>query len=290
MALTLLGIHLSGVKVYEQGEELAADKKPVATFLVNLSYKRRVFEVLLDVVLMGVAYYGAHLLCFGPLGDEARDLLMHTLPVLVFIKMSAFLTVGVYRGLWRYIGINDLMVYAKAVGLGSLTCVLAFLMLYRFENLSRVVFILDGLLLFVMVAGSRMAFRLFRNMFPVAPKAGGRRVLIYGAGDAGVLLLREMHNNPHLECLPIGFADDNPHKAGKTINGLPVFGGNGSFTNICKQQRIDDVYISSLHFADERVREIQEQCRLSGIRLKRLRISFETLHEDEDLQPQAGIV
>jgi UDP-GlcNAc:undecaprenyl-phosphate GlcNAc-1-phosphate transferase len=282
LALAFLGIHLAEVKVYEQDEELDAGKAPVATFLVNLSYKRRLFEVLLDVALICLCYYTANLLYFGPLGEDgAWHLLVQTLPILVFLKLAALLTMGVYRGLWRYIGMNDLAVYVKAVGLGSLVSVLVFLLLFRFQNLSRVVFILDGLLLLVMVIATRVAFRMLRSVLHPAQAAGGRRALIAGAGDAGELLLREMRNNPELGCVPVGFADDDPKKTGKMIHGLPVFGGNGSLTKICREQKIDEVYISSLRFSEERVREIREMCKDTGITLRRLRITFETLHEED---------
>jgi UDP-GlcNAc:undecaprenyl-phosphate GlcNAc-1-phosphate transferase len=281
LVLTFLGIHLAGVKVYREGEEPATDTK-VAAFLVNLSYKRRVFEVLLDVALITLCYYTANLFYFGPLGGSgAWDLLVRTLPILVPLKLAALLTMGVYRGLWRYIGVSDLVVYIKGVALGSLLSVAAFLMLFRFENLSRVVFILDALLLFVTLTGSRFTFRVFRGLLSGGQHAAGRRVLILGAGDAGELLLREMRNNPTLRCLPIGFADDDPAKAGKMIHGLPVFGGNGSLARICHEQRIEEVYISSHRFSGERVSEIREQCKESGVGLKRLCIIFETLDEIE---------
>src|SRR5262249_38244935 len=147
---------------------------------------------------------------------------------------------------------------------------------------SRVVFVLDGLLLLLMLAGSRLAFRVLRSLLPTAHRADRRRALIYGAGDAGVLLLREMHNNPALECLPIGFADDDPMKAGKVIDGLPVFGGNGSLPDICREQRIEEVYISSSRFSAERVDEIIQQCKRIKIGLKRLHITFETLQDSKD--------
>jgi UDP-GlcNAc:undecaprenyl-phosphate/decaprenyl-phosphate GlcNAc-1-phosphate transferase len=280
ISLTFLGIHLARVKVYDESESSTINGHAVAGFLINMSHKRRLFEVLLDVVLITLAYYAANLMFYGPLGeDSAWDLLLNTMPLLVVVKLGAFLTMGVYRGLWRYVGINDLMVYVKGVALGSVLSVLVFLFLFRFASFSRVVFVLDGLFLVALLAGSRMAFRYFRSLFPMPHASDGRRVLIYGAGDAGVMLLREMHNNLDLGCIPIGFADDDPLKTGKAIHGLPVFGGNGSLPKICRENRIDDVYISSSRFTDERVAEILEQCKDIEVGLKRLRIQFETLQE-----------
>ena len=66
----------------------------------------------------------------------------------------------------------------------------------------------------------------------MARSAGGRRVLIYGAGDGGELLLRELLNNRSLKYSPVGFIDDDPGKTGKLIHGLKVYGSNGDLTTL----------------------------------------------------------
>src|SRR5882672_11507955 len=199
--LTLIGVYLAGVKVYDETEETLAlrDNSPYA-FLIDLSYKRRIFEVLLDVILILLSYWCAYAVKFGALsGSTAWKLFLRTLPVLVFVKMAAFLVMGVYRGIWRYTSLDDLIVFAKAVVLSSVLSVLAILFAFRFEGFSRTIFIIDGVLMFMFLAGSRMAFRLFRQVLPAPGASEGRRVLIYGAGDGGELLLRELQNNRALK-------------------------------------------------------------------------------------------
>jgi UDP-GlcNAc:undecaprenyl-phosphate GlcNAc-1-phosphate transferase len=290
LPLTLLGTYLADVKIYTGDLGAGASRGPVMAFLVDLSYKRRVFEVLLDVALIGLAYYSANVLYFGPLGDERiLDLFLNIVPALVLLKLMAFLVAGVYRGLWRYVTVSDLVVYVKGVVLGSALSVLALLLLFRFEGFSRTVFVLDGLFLFLLVTSSRLAFRLLRNLLRVSPVVDGRRVLIFGAGDAGVLLLREMRNNPQLGCVPVGFGDDDPGKQGKVIQGLRVLGGNGSLQTICRQQRIEELFISSSRIPVERVREILRECGELGIGVKRLRIDFETLCLGNDMTDNADV-
>src|SRR6266487_245757 len=207
--LTLLGVYLAGVKVYDQTEEaLALRDNSLYGFLVDVSYKRRIFEVLLDVVLILLAYWGAYAVEFGALsGSTAWKLFLRTLPVLVFVKMATFLVMGVYRGLWRYTSLDDLIVFAKAVVISSIASVLAVLFAFRFEGFSRTIFVVDGVLMLMFLAGSRLAFRLFRQLLPVTNTSAGRRVLIYGAGDGGELLLRELLNNRQLKYSPVGFLD-----------------------------------------------------------------------------------
>ncbi|MGH9882496.1 MAG: MraY family glycosyltransferase, partial [Pyrinomonadaceae bacterium] len=106
--LTLLGVYLAGVKVYDETDEaLALREKPMYAFLVDVSYKRRIFEVLLDLVLIILAYWSAYAVKFGAFsGSAAWTLFLRTLPVLVFVKMATFLVLGVYRGIWRYTSLD----------------------------------------------------------------------------------------------------------------------------------------------------------------------------------------
>jgi UDP-GlcNAc:undecaprenyl-phosphate GlcNAc-1-phosphate transferase len=279
--LTLLGVYLAGVKVYDEDEVKAARDKPLFAFLVDLSYKRRIFEVSLDVVLIILAYYGAYVLRFGPMeGSGAWRVFLRTLPVLVFIKMAAFLVMGIYRGIWRYTSVDDLVVHAKAVVVGEVASLLGILFAFRFEGISRTVFIVDAILMFMLLAGSRMAFRLFRQLLPTQTARDGCRVLIYGAGDGGELLLRELLNNRELQYAPVGFVDDDPNKKGKVIHGLKVFGGNGQLRDICREQRVDEVLISSTRISRERVAEILHDCTEAQVALKRMRIRIEEVNDE----------
>jgi UDP-GlcNAc:undecaprenyl-phosphate/decaprenyl-phosphate GlcNAc-1-phosphate transferase len=278
--LTLIGVYLAGVKVYDQTDaELALKEKPLYAFLVDVSYKRRIFEVLLDVVLVILSYWCAYAIKFGPFSNSpAWQLFIRTLPVLVFVKMGVFLVMGVYRGVWRYTSVGDLIVFIKAVALSSVGSLLVVLFVFRFEGFSRTAFVIDGVLMFLYLAGSRLTFRLFRQMLPATAAQNGRRVLIYGAGDGGELLLRELRNNSELQLSPVGFLDDDPGKSGKVIHGLRVLGGNGDIAQVCKQQKIDEIVISSLKMSEQRVEEVIKSCSEHEIAVKRMRITIEDLN------------
>ena len=280
LLLTFVGVYLGGVKVYDEAEIRTARAKPLVAFLVDLSYKRRVFEVLLDVLLITLSYYLAYAAVFGHLsGDEPLRRFLLAVPVLVSVKLLTFLGMGVYRGLWRYVSIDELIGFAEAVVAASVVSALALLFAFRFEGFSRVVIILDGLILLVLLTGSRLTFRLFRELLPAPRTSSGHRVLIYGAGDAGELLARELLNNASRQCTPVGFADDDPLKKGKIIHGLRVFGGNGSFLTICGQHAIDEVLISSMKFTPERLEEIARECTTLSLPLRRMRFQIEALDD-----------
>jgi UDP-GlcNAc:undecaprenyl-phosphate GlcNAc-1-phosphate transferase len=279
IVLTLIGVYLSKVKVYEeQQEELALQNQAAFAFLLNLSHKRRIFEVVLDAALIALAYYGSYVLIFGNFeASENWMLFVKSLPILIVLKLSAFLVVGVYRGIWRYTSIRDLVTFLKGVSLGSVLSILAILLLYRFEFFSRSVFIVDGLLLLFALAGSRMAFRVFRQLLPAAGVGDGCKVLIYGAGDGGELVLRELKNNPDWNYAPVGFVDDDPLKTGKVIHGLKVYGGNGSLKTICRDNKVEEILLSVRNVSPARLKEVKEICKESDVSLKRAFLKVETV-------------
>src|SRR5437588_10864223 len=244
LGLTLLGVYLAGVKGYDEEEEVRAEReRPLFAFLIDFSSKRRIFEVLLDVILIVLAYWSAYAIKFEPFSDSpAWKLFLRTLPVLVVVRLAAFLAFGVYRGIWRYTSMDDLLGFAKAVAAGSIVSMIIVLFKFRFQGFSRAVFLIDALVMLLLLAGSRVAFRFFRQVLPSGSASNGRRVLIYGAGDAGELLLRELLNKRELIYAPVGFMDDDANKHGKLIHGFRVFGGNGLLPKIISDHHVEQVF------------------------------------------------
>jgi len=279
VVLVILGVYLSKVKVYEgEEEDQAVQENAVFAFLINVSHKRRIFEVFLDAFLITLAYYSSFALLFASFEASSNwDLFLRTLPLLILIKLGSFLVVGVYRGLWRYTSIGDLITFAKGGLLGSILSVLAILLLYRFQGFSRTVFIIDGVFLLLLVVGSRMAFRVIRQMLPPAVAPDGRRVLIYGAGDGGEMLLRELNNNPEWSYRAVGFIDDDPLKKDKVIHGLAVFDGNGTLADLCREKDISEILISIRNLSPEQLKKIREICRDTNVILKRAQIKIEPI-------------
>ena len=278
IVLTITGVYLSKVKVYEEADEdLAANNNAVFAFIVNVSYKRRIFEIFLDVFLVTLAYYGSYVLLFGPFENSSNwNLFLKTLPLVVISKLFAFLAGGVYRGLWRYTSVSDLFTFAKSVVLGSVLSVLGIVLLFRFDGFSRKLFVLDCFLLFLALAGSRLAFRLFREFIPT-PAGSGRRVLIYGAGDGGEMVLRELRNNPAWEYQAVGFVDDDPFKVGKVINGLRVYEGGDGVVAACSELQIDEILISTNKISGDILDKVRRTGGDHEIEVKRVRLVIEPL-------------
>jgi UDP-GlcNAc:undecaprenyl-phosphate GlcNAc-1-phosphate transferase len=280
--LSLIGVFLSKVKVYDERQaDLANQNNAVFAFLIDISYKRRIFEVVLDVLLITLSYYGAYVLVTGSLDNQTNwELFRNSLPLLIVLKLFAFLAAGIYRGIWRYTSVSDLVTFAKGVIAGSMLSVLAILLLYRFQNFSRAVFVLDGFLLLFAVVGSRIAFRVFREILPFPFSTEGRRVLIYGAGDGGEMVLRELRNNSEWQYQPVGFIDDDPMKKGKIINGLQVFDANGTLADLCREKEISEILVASRKIPRDRLNDMRELCRDANISLMRAQIKIESLDFD----------
>jgi UDP-GlcNAc:undecaprenyl-phosphate/decaprenyl-phosphate GlcNAc-1-phosphate transferase len=277
IVLVIIGVYLSQVKVYERTEEERAfQNNAVFAFLVDVSYKRRIFEVFLDALLVTLSYYVAYAILYGPIENTSNwSLFISTAPLLVILNLGSFLFVGVYRGLWRYTSIDDLITFAKGVVLGTVLSILSILLLYRFENFSRRVFVLDAVIMFIALVASRSAFRLIRHALPFKPAGEGRRVLIYGAGDGGEMILRELRNNFKWNYLPVAFLDDDPMKSNKVIHGLRVHDSNGSLLDLMQAENIQEVLISVRELPADKLEHLRSLCRDANIGLKRAQIRIE---------------
>ncbi|MCI0560820.1 MAG: hypothetical protein MN733_20240, partial [Nitrososphaera sp.] len=271
LMVLFFGLYLGEVPVYE--EEQHQPNNTILNILADFSYKRRIFEVLLDVVLIVLAYYGAYLLRWdASLPEEQFAIFVKTLPLIIIIQILFFLLGGVYGGLWHYAGIDDLLVIAESVLAGTSVSSVIVLVMYGFLGPSRGVLVLNTLLLLVLVSASRLSFQLLRALIvgrvKVHPNA--KPVLIYGAGDSGELLIRVILNNPEHHYAPLGFIDDNTRKAGKLIHGYYIF-DTKELPDLIRTYDVSEVLISSLKIPDSKL----DKLRGMGIRLKRMRIWIE---------------
>ena len=267
LALFSFGMFLGEIKVYtDEDKRRANGEKNGFVFLDGiLLHKRRIVEVLVDLTVICLSYLAAFLLRFeGALSPQNLELILRSLPVLIGIKLLSFFSFGLYRGVWRYVSLNDVVSIFKAVVVGQVVSILFLLYLFRFQGYSRTVFINDGLLLLVLVASSRAVLRLFREFF-MSLGDKGKRILIMGAGDGGEMALREIRNNRRLDYRTIGFIDDDVRKRGHLIHGIPVLGTRRDLINISKKRRVHGVLIAIPSLPDVGLTDVYEACREHNI-------------------------
>jgi UDP-GlcNAc:undecaprenyl-phosphate/decaprenyl-phosphate GlcNAc-1-phosphate transferase len=189
--------------------------------------------------------------------------------------MVAFFVVGVYRGVWRHFGMMDTLVVARGVFFGVAAALLVILGMYRFFAYSRTVFAIYAVLLLVAVTLSRASFRLVAE-FMRRQRVSGQRVVIYGAGDAAGLVMREVLSTGH-DIRILGFIDDDPRKAGGRVSGYAVLGGYSALTILLKAASVDAVVISARRMPPERLNNLEVLCSENSVQLSRLRVDLEPI-------------
>jgi UDP-GlcNAc:undecaprenyl-phosphate GlcNAc-1-phosphate transferase len=258
-------IHLAKVKVYPEESILTkADQGGFTPILIEVTYKKRLLEVLLDSVLITVAYYTAYLLRFeGAIGPNF-DFFLKSLPIMIASQIFWFYIMGIYRGVWETTGLRDLTDYIKAITGGTVMPMLILLFVYRFYSFSRAVFIIYWVFMLLLLSLSRLSFRLLEEGI-TKRKQEGRPTLIYGAGIGGQMAMREIETNRDLGLALVGFIDDNPRKQRGRIMGYPVFGGQEGLDRIIKKHNIQEVIVSFKQNGEERRKEVKKICRKLGV-------------------------
>jgi UDP-GlcNAc:undecaprenyl-phosphate GlcNAc-1-phosphate transferase len=278
MACLFLAVFVGRVKVYQPiaNEHEGAGKALLPT-LADFTYKRRIFEVLCDVTVIVLAYYAAFLLRFdGELLRPYYGLFVDSLPLVIVLQLGAFLMLGLYDGLWRYTSMSDLSRQLRAVAGGWIVSTLAIVFVFRLESVSRSVLIMDGMILTIGVTGTRISFRLLRTWAArFQSPSDSKRVLIYGAGDGGELLLRELMQNHELGLQPVGFVDDDPQKEGRLIHGIRVLGSLDRLGELVHREKVDELVISTAKLTSGRSEMLEVVCREAGLRYRRMRIALE---------------
>ncbi|MDI6697173.1 MAG: hypothetical protein QME21_19165 [Anaerolineales bacterium] len=283
VVMALLAAYLGGVKVVS-APEVSRQREAIARWMVELTYRARVLEVLLDFILIGLVYYLAFLVRFGLVFNEARlELYLQTLPLALGGSYLAFYIFGVYRGVWRYVSFDDLLRFVQAA-LGSATLLAASIFILGSTDLapwqddfSNLILALFALFLFMGLAVSRSSFRLLDRLAFQRPRQDELPVLIYGAGDAGELALRWIQANPQMNFRPVGFIDDDPLKLGRQIHGIEILGATRELPTILKRRPIAGVILASPEITAERRQSVLQICRQYGCWVRSLHMEFELL-------------
>ena len=203
--------------------------------------------------------------------QQIKTVLLWIIP----LKIIVFLFSGVYRGMWRYTSIRDFWLLARACLLSTLLILAVILYMSGFKGYSRAIFIIDGVLTFLLVGGKLMAIRSYFAGFAnpkireeLFPKVTYKNVLIIGAGDAGEKILREIFENNQLHYRVIGFIDDDPQKQSRSIHGVPVLGNLEKITSILEKEDVHEILIAIPSANGDQIRNIVEACKDSNVSYK----------------------
>ncbi len=219
---------------------------------------------LISILTFGIAFY---IRFDGDIPQHEWHLMLKSLPIVVLVRFGFFYYLGLYRGIWRYASIEDLMGIFRAVSLSSMALIVALTFVYGLEGFPRSIFIIDWLMLIILLGGSRFIVRAARASQPATGK--GRRVLIFGAGDTGDALVRDLKQREsgfHI----VGFVDDNPAKIGRHLHGVPVLGSRDNIIELSKSYQVDEIFIAIPTASGRLIRELISQFQEMGVKFRRV--------------------
>jgi FlaA1/EpsC-like NDP-sugar epimerase/lipopolysaccharide/colanic/teichoic acid biosynthesis glycosyltransferase len=203
---------------------------------------RRAIVVAVHLALIVLANYAAFWLRFdGAIPAPMLALLVRYLPALVLIRGLTFVPFRLYEGLWRYTSIWDLQRIIVGVCGSSLLFFLLVHVALGDTGYPRSIFVMDAVLLVCAMTGVRLAQRVYAEVVR-APR--DRRVLIYGAGDAGEMVVRDMLRHPESDYEPVGFIDDDPSKIGRRIHGVLVLGSRADLPRLVAWHQPSEILVA----------------------------------------------
>lgn len=196
----------------------------------------------------------------------------------ITVKLTVFALFKQYRGWWRYVSISDLTGIVGASVLSTLAIVILWATSLNIRSIrsylhpltltDQSVFILDMFATVLLLAGLRMAIRLYYEEFRTIEGGLLKRFLIIGAGNAGEALLREIHRMPISQYDVVGFIDDEPAKQGISIHGIPILGTLEQLPEICNQNRIEEIAIAMPSSTHQQLRHVIQICEGTKIRFR----------------------
>lgn len=282
VALSLLAAYLGQLKIVTSTQPASSN---LSRWMTDLAYRRRLFELLLDLALVTFSYYLAYWTRYGlNMTSVSMGLFQRSWLVALVSAYLMFALWGVYRGVWRYIGVDNLLRYlGAAIGTAALAYGVAQALFPR-QGFNLDIFFLFAVFLMLGLGGSRSTFVVLDRFYHrqrIQPN--GERVALVGAGDEGELALRWLLRNPELGFRPIGFLDNDQALWGRSINGVDILGGSERLKNLIEEKRVDGVIFTSPRFADlPEAQKMIALCHQSGVWVRFLKLEFELM------EPQPG--
>ena len=274
LALILFGIYLGSVNVYQRQGDLG--------FFSTKAYERNErffsflhaflgrqwkasFGVIADLLLISASFALAHYLRYeNVLDEQSSNLLERLIPIVIGVKLIVFYLAGLYNAIWRHAGIPELLRIFGASVLSSIALLLVLALFSDLGSISSSVIFIDFMIISLSLIASRFGFRALRQYLSLR-RSKGKRAILYGAGDAGLLTLREIRQNPGLGLVPIGFLDDDTLKHNLNVQGLKVVGSFRDLERIIDEMEPDTVLISASRMTDARKAEINAACSRLGL-------------------------
>jgi FlaA1/EpsC-like NDP-sugar epimerase len=261
-----------------------------------LQFARNRHLLLLDLVMLPLAALLAFVLRLdnAQIQSEVPAMLIYALAA-PLIQIPIFAALGIYSRFWQYASIDELLLLAWAALLGGFAQGALFLGAQALfpellvPGVPRSIPLIAILITLVFIAGPRFALRVWTQRARRSAKAGLapgmiQHVLIAGAGEAGVMVLREIQANPQTGLIPVGFVDDDSNKRGALIHRMRVWGDRTAIPLLVREHHVEQVIIAMPSAAGRAIREIVDVCEAAGVRARIIPGMYELLAGRVSLQ------
>ena len=232
------------------------------------SHINTLIAMLHDVLAAGLVWWLAYLLRFNfDIPEVYRNDHWYTMLWVVPVQGFVFWLSGLYRGIWRYASVADLRRIFFAI-LASIALITLTLLLFRFKSVvPRSVLIIDPLLLMMVMGGSRLLYRLWKENLLVGDiHLRGEPVLVLGAGQAGISLAKELARSNAWH--QVGFLDDEAGNQGRSINGIKVLGKLDSLPRWAHRYGVKQIIIampSATHQVRKQIIDLANQSDIKAL-------------------------
>ncbi len=278
IALTLLTAYLGRAKVVTTTKSIV-EERGFSRLVVDLTYRRRLFEILLDLVLISFAYYVGYWTRYGlNMTQESMGFFLRSWPAALFVGYVVFYLIGVYRNVWGRFYLMDILRYLTAVCLVTIGSYLGLILVDRSGSYPEGAFVFFALYLFLGLTGSRAFFVLLDRMAAESRlNAVEDAVYFYGAGDAGELALRWMQRLPKPPFRPIAVFDEDSHLWGRSFYNLEIIGGLDKLDYQLQKKNVIGVVVTDPSTINEAFGErLKAVCDKHGVWIKILNIQLES--------------
>ncbi|QWF70932.1 polysaccharide biosynthesis protein [Methylomonas paludis] len=243
---------------------------------MKFRFRSRTTIFLHDLGMIPLAWFGAYWLRFNlqKIPDNFFDLAVHYLPIICAVQVSQFWSFGLYRGVWRFSSLPDLVRISKAVIIGAFMIAVLLFLYNRLAGVPRSILPLYIMNLLAFLTIPRLTYRFWREQAYLDRR--GKRALIVGAGCAGEMLVRDLISNADSGYFPVGFVDDAPASLNRAIRGISVLGAVEALPHLINQLQVEAILIAVPSASAAQMRRIVDVC-------ESCRLPFQTLPSVKEL-------
>ena len=233
--------------------------------------------VIFDIVAVNAAFFLALWFRFDCSFEamervpEYYDPFRHFAPFYTVIYIAVFVLCKMYRSVWRYVSFTELARCLKATAITFIVQVAGTMLFFR--RMPVTYYCLGIMLQFLFTLGIRFSYRIFlifkrKQMYQI--DGATRRVMLIGAGEAGQLIMRDIHKNPNNPDQIVCAIDDNSNKWNRYIEGVPIVGGRDDILKMVEKYDIDRIYLTIPNARVVDKREILNICSETNCEIKQL--------------------